>query len=109
MTLARDEGNRPDTSLDSLAKLQPVFKNGQRLEAGQHITAGNSSQLSDGASACVVMEAAEARRRGLKPLGTYRGMAVAGCGPEEMGIGPVHAVPRLCCIAAINSAFRTSA
>ncbi|PQZ64335.1 acetyl-CoA C-acyltransferase [Achromobacter sp. MYb9] len=95
VTLARDEGNRPETSLDSLAKLQPVFKNGQRLDAGQYITAGNSSQLSDGASACVVMEAAEARRRGLTPLGTYRGMAVAGCRPEEMGIGPVLAVPRL--------------
>ncbi|WMD19752.1 acetyl-CoA C-acyltransferase [Achromobacter seleniivolatilans] len=95
VTLDRDEGNRPDTSLDSLARLQPVFKDGQRLALGQHITAGNSSQLSDGASACVIMEAEQARRRGLTPLGVYRGMAVAGCGPEEMGIGPIHAVPRL--------------
>lgn len=95
VTLSQDEGNRPGTTLDSLAALQPVFRSGQRLEAGQHITAGNASQLSDGASACVIMSADEARRRGLTPLGTYRGMAVAGCGPEEMGVGPVHAVPRL--------------
>ncbi|KRC73269.1 3-ketoacyl-CoA thiolase [compost metagenome] len=95
ITLSRDEGNRPETTLENLERLQPVFKGGQRLESGQHITAGNSSQLSDGASACVIMEASAARRRGLAPLGTYRGMAVAGCGPEEMGIGPVLAVPRL--------------
>lgn len=93
--LARDEGNRPDTSAESLAALQPVFKGGQRLGAGQFVTAGNASQLSDGASAMVLMEAAEAARRGLQPLGAYRGIAVAGCDPAEMGIGPVLAVPKL--------------
>jgi acetyl-CoA acetyltransferase family protein len=88
LTLARDEGNRPDTTYDALARLEPVI-------AGGTVTAGNASQLSDGASACVVMEATLARRRGLDVLGTYRGIAVAGCAPEEMGIGPVHAVPKL--------------
>ncbi len=95
VTLSTDEGNRPETSLESLERLEPIFKDGQRLAQGHHITPGNASQLSDGASACVLMEAAQARRRGLQPLGMYRGMAVAGCGPEEMGIGPVFAVPRL--------------
>ena len=90
-----DEGNRPDTTAESLAALQPVFKDGQRLSEGRFITAGNASQLSDGAAAVVLMEAAEAARRGLKPLGAYRGMAVAGCDPGEMGIGPVFAVPKL--------------
>jgi acetyl-CoA C-acetyltransferase len=89
VTLARDEGNRPDTSVEGLAKLAPV-----RGEKG-HITAGNASQLSDGASACVVMDARLAERRGVKPLGTFRGFAVAACEPDEMGIGPVFAVPRL--------------
>jgi len=89
VTLAQDEGNRPDTSLDGLAKLKPVRGD------GKCITAGNASQLSDGASAAVVMEAKLAERRGLKPLAIYRGMAVAGCEPDEMGIGPVLAVPRL--------------
>jgi acetyl-CoA C-acetyltransferase len=88
-TLTKDEGNRADTTLDGLASLKPV-----RGE-GHVITAGNASQLSDGASACVVMEAAEASRRGLAPLGRLRGLAVAGCEPDEMGIGPVFAVPRL--------------
>jgi acetyl-CoA C-acetyltransferase len=87
-TLARDEGNRPDTALDGLANLKPVRE-------GQFVTAGNASQLSDGASACVVMSAAEASRRGLAALGIFRGLAVAGCEPGEMGIGPVFAVPRL--------------
>ncbi|WP_336486999.1 acetyl-CoA C-acyltransferase [Methylobacterium nigriterrae] len=87
--LASDEGNRPGTTLDGLSKLKPV-----RGE-GAFITAGNASQLSDGASACVVMSAAEAGRRGLTPLGTFRGFAAAGCEPDEMGIGPVFAVPRL--------------
>ena len=87
--LARDEGNRPDTSLDGLAKLKPV--RGENA----FITAGNASQLSDGASACVVMSGEEARRRGLSPLGRFRGFASAGCAPDEMGIGPVFAVPRL--------------
>lgn len=93
--LSRDEGNRPDTSAESLAALQPVFKGGQRLSKGRFVTAGNASQLSDGASAMVLMEAGEAARRGLQPLGAYRGMAVAGCDPAEMGIGPVVAVPKL--------------
>jgi len=89
VTLAQDEGNRPDTSMEGLAKLAPV-----RGEKG-HITAGNASQLSDGASACVVMDATLAGRRGLTPLGIFRGFTVAACEPDEMGIGPVFAVPRL--------------
>jgi acetyl-CoA C-acetyltransferase len=88
VTLTKDEGNRPDTNLDGLASLKPVREGGV-------ITAGNASQLSDGASACVVMEASEAARRGFNPLGIYRGVAVAGCEPDEMGIGPVFAVPKL--------------
>ncbi|NMG73683.1 acetyl-CoA C-acyltransferase [Aromatoleum diolicum] len=95
VTLAHDEGNRPQTTLEDLTKLQPVFTGGQVLKEGRFVTAGNASQLSDGAAALVLMEAAEAQRRGLTPLGRYRGMAVAGCGPEEMGIGPVLAVPKL--------------
>ncbi len=95
VTLTRDEGNRPDTSLEGLAALKPVFKDGQRIKEGRFITAGNASQLSDGASAAVLMEEREAERRGLQPLGIYRGIAVAGCGPDEMGIGPVFAVPKL--------------
>ena len=89
VNLRQDEGNRPDTTLEGLAKLKPV-----RGE-GQFITAGNASQLSDGASACVVMSDREAARRGLEPMGVFRGLAVAGCDPDEMGIGPVFAVPRL--------------
>ncbi|WP_338538664.1 acetyl-CoA C-acyltransferase [Janibacter terrae] len=93
VTLAKDEGNRPSTTIEDLAKLNPVLaKEGTE---GFSITAGNASQLSDGASAAVVMEAAEASRRGLTPLGAFRGMAVAGCEPDEMGIGPVFAVPKL--------------
>jgi len=88
-TVDRDECNRPQTTLDSLAGLQPV-----RGE-GQFITAGNASQLSDGAAAVVVMEGKEAERRGVEPLGAFKGFAVAGCEPDEMGIGPVFAVPRL--------------
>jgi len=95
VTLAKDEGNRPDTNLDGLAALKPVFKDGLTMKEGQFITAGNASQLSDGASAAVLMEEGEAERRGLQPLGIYRGIAVAGCGPDEMGIGPVFAVPKL--------------
>ena len=87
--LRQDEGNRPETTLEGLAKLKPV-----RGE-GQFITAGNASQLSDGASACVVMSDKEAARRGLEPMAVFRGLAVAGCDPDEMGIGPVFAVPRL--------------
>ncbi|MBB5517438.1 acetyl-CoA C-acyltransferase [Amphiplicatus metriothermophilus] len=93
--LEKDEGNRPDTTLEGLSGLKPVFKGGQRVQEGKHVTAGNASQLSDGASAAVVMEAKEAERRGLEPLGFYRGIAVAGTDPDEMGIGPVFAVPKL--------------
>ena len=85
----RDDCNRPDTTLEGLAKLKPV-----RGE-GHYITAGNASQLSDGAAAVVLMEAAEAERRGLTPMGAFRGWTVAGCEPDEMGIGPVFAVPKL--------------
>ena len=88
VTLKLDEGNRPDTTLEGLQKLKPVFEGGV-------ITAGNASQLSDGASACVVMSADLARERGLQPLGLFKGFAVHGCEPDEMGIGPVFAVPRL--------------
>lgn len=95
VTLSKDEGNRPQTKLEDLQKLQPVFKDGQQVSEGRFITAGNASQLSDGASASVLMEAKEAERLGLAPLGAYRGMAVAGCDPNEMGIGPVFAVPKL--------------
>jgi acetyl-CoA C-acetyltransferase len=95
VTLGKDEGNRADTTLEGLAALKPVLADGQRVKAGRFITAGNASQLSDGASAAVLMEAKEAERRGLQPLGIYRGMAVAGCAPDEMGIGPVFAVPKL--------------
>lgn len=87
--LRQDEGNRPDTNLEGLQKLKPV-----RGE-GNFITAGNASQLSDGASACVMMSSTEAARRGLTPMGIFRGFAVAGCEPDEMGIGPIYAVPRL--------------
>ncbi|MFD1732245.1 acetyl-CoA C-acyltransferase [Deinococcus malanensis] len=89
ITISRDEGNRPDTTLEGLQSLKPV--RGQENQ----ITAGNASQLSDGAAACVVMEAGLAETRGLKPLGRYMGMAVAGTEPDEMGIGPVFAVPKL--------------
>jgi acetyl-CoA C-acetyltransferase len=88
-TLSLDEGNRPGTTLEGLAGLKPV-----RGE-GMNVTAGNASQLSDGAAALVLMEAAEADSRGLEPLGYYRGMAVAGVEPDEMGIGPIYAVPKL--------------
>jgi len=88
VVLDKDEGNRPTTTLDGLAALPTVRENG-------FITAGNASQLSDGASAAVVMEAGVAAKRGLQPLGIYRGTAVAGCEPDEMGIGPVFAVPKL--------------
>jgi acetyl-CoA C-acetyltransferase len=87
VTLDRDEGNRPGTTLDALAGLQPV--------QGGTVTAGNASQLSDGASACVVMDGKLAEKKGLQPLGIYRGLVVAGLEPDEMGIGPVFAVPKL--------------
>jgi acetyl-CoA C-acetyltransferase len=88
LTLSRDEGNRPETTLSTLSALQTIIADGS-------VTAGNASQLSDGASACVLMEARAAERAGLSPLGVYRGMAVAGTAPEEMGVGPVYAIPRL--------------
>ena len=87
-TLSRDEGNRPQTTLDGLASLSPVIEGGS-------VTAGNASQLSDGASACLLMEASLAEKRGFNPMGIYRGMAVAGNAPQEMGIGPIFAIPKL--------------
>ncbi|MFY0633273.1 MAG: acetyl-CoA C-acyltransferase [Vannielia sp.] len=95
ITLEQDEGNRPGTTVESLANLAPVFEKGINLDQGRFITAGNASQLSDGASAAMLMDSKEAERRGLTPLGRYVGMAVAGCAPDEMGIGPVFAVPKL--------------
>lgn len=91
----RDECNRPSTRLEDLAALKPVWKDGKWVQQGEFITAGNASQFSDGAAATLLMSRAEATRRGLAPLGVYRGIAVAGCAPEEMGIGPVFAVPKL--------------
>ncbi|MCC5996584.1 MAG: acetyl-CoA C-acyltransferase [Oceanicaulis sp.] len=95
VTLSKDEGNRPGTTIENLQGLNPVFAGGQQVKEGKFITAGNASQLSDGASAAVLMEAKEAERRGLAPLGRYMGIAVAGLDPDEMGIGPVYAVPKL--------------
>ncbi|MGA0606304.1 acetyl-CoA C-acyltransferase [Phenylobacterium sp. VNQ135] len=95
ITVDRDEGNRPQTTLEDLQKLQPVFKGGRYVPQGKFVTAGNASQLSDGSAAVLLMERKEAEKRGLEALGAYRGMAVAGCGPEEMGIGPVFAIPKL--------------
>jgi acetyl-CoA C-acetyltransferase len=94
-TVDRDECNRPDTTIEGLRSLKPVFAGGLKVKEGKYITAGNASQFSDGASACVVMEAKVAARKNLTPLGIFRGFAVAGCEPDEMGIGPVYAVPRL--------------
>jgi acetyl-CoA C-acetyltransferase len=95
VTLDKDEGNRPSTTLENLSGLQPVFKDGQTVKEGQNITAGNASQLSDGASASVIMEASLAEKRGLEPLGRYVGVMAAGLEPDEMGIGPIYAVPKL--------------
>ena len=88
VTLSQDEGNRPDTTVEKLGNLNPVIEGGV-------VTAGNASQLSDGASACVLMESKAAEQQGLAPLGIYRGMALAGNAPEEMGIGPIYAIPKL--------------
>jgi acetyl-CoA C-acetyltransferase len=88
VTIDRDEGIRPDTTLEAVSKIRPALSGGV-------ITAGNASQFSDGSSACVVMSAKLAERRGLKPLGVFRGFAVAGCEPDEMGVGPIYAVPKL--------------
>lgn len=95
VTVAGDECNRPDTTLDGLRALKPVHAGGQKVGEGKYITAGNASQFADGASACVIMSDAMAARDNIKPLGIFRGFAVAGVEPEEMGIGPVLAVPRL--------------
>lgn len=95
VTLASDEGVRAGTTYEALAGLKPVFKNGQVIQEGKHVTAGNASQLSDGASAQVVMDLATAQKEGLPVLGVYRGFQVAGCGADEMGIGPVFAIPKL--------------
>jgi len=95
VTITQDECNRPDTTLEGLRALKPVFKNGQWVKEGLHVTAGNASQLSDGAAATLLMSGEEAKRRGIKPLGIYRGVAVAGCDPEIMGIGPIYAIPKL--------------
>jgi acetyl-CoA C-acetyltransferase len=95
VTLTRDEGNRAETTLESLSALKPVWKDGKFVKLGSNVTAGNASQLSDGAAATLLMSGDEARRRGLRPLGIYRGFAVAGCKPDEMGIGPVYAIPKL--------------
>ena len=93
--IEKDEGNRPSTTIEGLSALKPVFRDGIYLKEGEYITAGNASQLSDGASASVLMEAREAEKRNISPLGAYRGIAVAGCAPDEMGIGPIYAVPKL--------------
>ena len=95
VTLSKDEGNRPGTSAENLAGLKPVHKDGIHIKEGKYITAGNASQLSDGASASVIMEAKAAEKAGLQPLGRYVGVMAAGCEPDEMGIGPIYAVPKL--------------
>lgn len=93
--LAKDEGNRPSTTIESLQSLEPVWKDGKVVKVGEFITAGNASQLSDGASACVLMDSQLARQKGIAPMGVFRGIAVAGCEPDEMGIGPIYAIPKL--------------
>ena len=95
VTVSKDESNRPDTTLAGLAALKPVHMGGQQVEVGKYITAGNASQFGDGASASVLMSEELAAKKGLKPLGIFKGFAVAGVEPEEMGIGPALAVPRL--------------
>ena len=95
VTLAADEGVRAGTTYEALASLKPVFKDGMTIAEGRNVTAGNASQLSDGASAQVIMDLAAAQKEGLPVLGLYRGFQVAGCDPDEMGIGPVFAIPKL--------------
>ncbi len=104
VTLAADEGIRADTTLEGLAKLKPVWRDGQIVKEGHHVTAGNASQLSDGASAQVLVERSLAEREGLPILGIFRGFQSAGCAPEEMGIGPVFAIPRLLARAGLSVA-----
>ena len=95
ITLTKDEGNRPGTTAESLSGLNPVWKDGSFVKEGKNITAGNASQLSDGASAALLMESRLAEQRGATPLGRFAGIEFAGCEPDEMGIGPVFAVPKL--------------
>lgn len=95
VTVAVDECNRPDTTLEALASLKPVLRNGMIVPEGRYVTAGNASQQSDGASIAILMNDDLARQSGVEPLGWFRGFATAGCEPDEMGIGPIHAVPRL--------------
>ncbi|WP_423606193.1 acetyl-CoA C-acyltransferase [Sphingomonas sp. MS122] len=95
VTVTQDEGIRPGTTVEALAGLRPVWKDGQVIKEGRHITAGNASQLSDGAAAQIVMDRATAQAEGKEILGIYRGFQAAGCGPDEMGIGPVFAIPKL--------------
>ena len=95
VTLSKDEGNRPETTLEGLQSLKPVFGGGEEIQQGRFITAGNASQLSDGAAAVVVMEAKDAEKRGLQAMGRFVAWAAAGCEPDEMGIGPVFAIPKL--------------
>ncbi|MCL2916002.1 acetyl-CoA C-acyltransferase [Shewanella corallii] len=95
VTADKDECNRADTPMESLQALKAVWKDGTHIQEGKHVTAGNASQFSDGAAATLLMSDDEAERLGLTPLGIYKGIAVAGCGPEEMGIGPVFAIPKL--------------
>ena len=95
VTVAQDECNRPDTTLEGLAALKPVHAGGQQVAQGKYITSGNASQFADGGSACVLMSEEAAAKKNLKPLGLFKGFAVAGVEPDEMGIGPVLAVPRL--------------
>ena len=102
VTLEKDEGNRPGTSFENLQGLKTVFSGGMTIKEGKVITAGNASQLSDGASASVIMEASVAEKRGLQPLGRYVGVMAAGCEPDEMGIGPVFAVPKLLAAHGLN-------
>ncbi len=95
VTLTADEGIRADTTIESLSRLKPVWKDGQLVQQGRYVTAGNASQLSDGASAQIVVDRALAEREGLPILGVFRGFQAVGCAPEEMGIGPVFAIPKL--------------
>lgn len=95
VTLAQDEGVRADTTYEGLAALKPVWKDGIQIKEGRHVTAGNASQLSDGASAQILMDRATAEQEGRPILGVFRGFQTAGCGPDEMGIGPVFAIPKL--------------
>ncbi len=91
----RDECNRPETTYESLAGLKPVLKGGMTMAEGKSVTAGNASQQSDGASVVVMMSGDTAKQKGIEPMGWFRGFASAGCEPDEMGIGPIYAVPRL--------------